>query len=180
MIVEINNLINSPGFGVILGAAISILTTYLANRFTSKDKREQKSLEISYSLRVQQLNLLIELQEVLQEFGRLNAQCHWSLMKDNLFAENGNRLCDSELDEKCRLARAKVIQINSQIQSDFIREEVTTVIQIESWSNDLGVIENCLLESAVKLNSVIESIGSEIRSTQDSLSKIFSSSAKQE
>lgn len=132
MIESVTSLINSPGFGVVLGAAISILTTFLANLYASKDKRRQRSLEITYDLKVRQLNLLIDLEKALQKYGRLHVQCQMSLINDELYAENGNRLIRPEIDEECRLAVVEVVTLNSQIQSDCIHEKVEGVLRSDS------------------------------------------------
>lgn len=178
MIEAITNLINSPGFGVVLGAAISILTTFLANRYASKDKRRQRSLEITYDLKVRQLNLLIDLEKALQKYGRLHAQCQLSLLNDEIYAENGNRLIKPEIDEECRLAGIEVIILNSQIQSDIIRKKVDEALVSDSWSNDRLEIESFMHKSAQNINSALEALGDEIRNIQGSLSEVFESASR--
>lgn len=173
MLEAITNLINSSGFGVVLGAAISILTTLLATKSASKDKRQQRALDVTYDLKVRQLNLLIELQKAVQAYGRLTAQCQLSLLHDELYAENGNRLADPELEERRRLAGVEVNLLSSQIQSDAIRQKVHDSTGFDSLSNDPDVIKAFMFDSIAKIDDAIVAIGNEIRSIQGSLSSVF-------
>lgn len=83
---------NSPGFGVVLGALISIITTLIANKYTLKAKRVEKQLEVTYEVKLTQLNTLVDLQTAIQNLGRANVECCQSMLHDNLHAENGTAL----------------------------------------------------------------------------------------
>lgn len=178
MIESVTSLINSPGFGVLLGAAISILTTFLANQYASKDKRRQRSLEITYALEIRQLNLLVDLEKALQKYGRLHIQCQMSLLNDGIYAKNGNRLVRPEIDEDCRLAGVEVVVLNSQIQAEAIRKKVDEALAPDSWSNEEPEIESFMHESIDRLNSALEVIGDGIRDIQGSLSEVFDPSKR--
>jgi hypothetical protein len=173
MVTEIAELINSPGFGVILGAAISILTTVLTNRYVSADKLKQRALNVTYKLRVQQLNLLVDLQKALLRYGRLNVQCQLSLLQDGLYAENGARLIDDGLCEELRLVTVEVNLLSSQIQAEHIRQVVDDAIFPDSLSNDSKVIESFMFDVMKKVEFAVDEIGTAIRETQESLSKTF-------
>lgn len=165
--------INSPGFGVVLGAIISILTTLLANSQASKAKRTERALEVSYSLQMRQLNLLIDLQKALQQFTRLIVQCQLSLLNDGLYAKNGNRMVNHDIDEQCRLATVEVNLLNSQVQSSNIREKVKNAVSFDSFSNDPEVIEDFMHRTVTNSGIADEAIGEEIRKIQSALDNIF-------
>lgn len=164
--------LNSPGFGVILGALISIVTTVLANKHSFRLKNIEKQLQVSYDIRIAQIETLVELQSAVQKLGRANVQCCNSLLSDGLYADNGNRLIDPAIDEERRLLGTDVILLNSRIVSPDIRELVKEAASWNLWSNDPKEIERYMYDEADRINTAMEAIGKEIRVQQDSLSKV--------
>ena len=163
------SIINSPGFGVVLGAAISIFTTTVTNRYTLKSKRVEKQLEVSYDIKLSQLNTLVDIQAAVQKLGRASVQCCNSLLNDGLRAENGNRLVDPAIDEERRLLGVDVILLNSRVISPDIRMKVKETASWGLWSNDAAEIQRYMHSEADKTNNAMEVIGAEIREIQDSL-----------
>ena len=132
------------------------------------------ALEVTYDLNVRQLNLLIDLQKAMQKYGRLNVQYQLNLINDELYAENGNRPADPEIDEQIRLIGVEVNLLNSQIQSDHIRQKVIEAMPTDSWSNDPMVINKFMHDTVSKITIAIEAVDKEVRAIERSLAKVFS------
>lgn len=173
MLSELITLVNSAGFGVVLGGVISIATTIITNKHGLRLKRIQKQLDIHYDLKLSQLSTLTDLQAAIQKLGRANVECCQSLLHDGLYLENGMRQIEPSVDEKRRLMGVDVILLNSRVDSAAVREAVDEARAFDLLIDTPSEIEAFMHKSTEAIGVAMDLIGSEIRRIQNSLIEDF-------
>lgn len=165
---------NHTLMGVIVGALSSIGTTVLVNRGNSAVQRENRRYGSRLELIRGELEELVQLQEALQSWGRSYVQDRLSLMRDGLYADNGNRLSKDEYSEHLRADHAAVSLLASRVSCEELRGQITEMMQKSiALTNNVEEINRIMDATIVLLSGCIERVGQEIRLKREELSKLL-------
>lgn len=121
-----------------------------------------------------ELEELVQLQEALQSWGRSYVQDRLSLMRDGLYADNGNRLSKDEYSEHLRADHAAVSLLASRVSCEELRGQITEMMQKSiALTNNVEEINRIMDATIVLLSGCIERVGQEIRLKREELSKLL-------
>lgn len=160
--------------GVVVGALSSIGTTVLVNRGNSAIQRENRRYGARLELIKDELEELVQLQEALQSWGRSYVQDRLSLMRDGLYADNGNRLSKDEYSERLRADHATVSLLASRVGCEELRKQITEAMRKSiALTNNVEEINRIMDTTIVLLSECIERVGQEIRLKREELSNLL-------
>jgi len=114
--------------GAIVGAASSVITTFIMARNARQLNHESAILERKERAREAQLRNFYELQDTLTYMMRLTGRAHHEDTKSFLKARNKDRpvLLSNELDQEINVVIRKLTVLIERIHDDVLRENVRT------------------------------------------------------
>lgn len=111
--------------GTIVGAAASLLATYLTNTHSAKLSAEARSEQRLEKFREFQRETLLELQVAIREVARTAFLIHTEGMKELLAGRNwGEGSVPEQLAEEDRIARTRVSTFVERVADDSVRATV--------------------------------------------------------
>lgn len=155
--------------GAIVGAAASIITTYLANKNSANLQREADSQERMERARSFQRDTLLKVQDTLHDALRLMMRSHQEDLETYRTGTVwGKGLLSIELDESVRVTNRLLALLNERISNDSLRNELK---ELRKNISQLGFADsehqaNSLVKSSVRMADVfMENLGDVLRKT---------------
>ena len=159
-------------FGAFIGAAASVLTTYIAAQNTRQMKKDEMDLERQESSRKFQLNNFTELQNALAEFLGLTHKVHLEVGRatiENKSLEDVLINLDEKLNQDILRMHRQLSILNARILDDKLRENVESLRQ-EMFNTQMAQNYDQSLSSMNKAKEkyaeVIKEIGVHFRAYQ--------------
>jgi gas vesicle protein len=155
--------------GAIVGAAASIITTYLASKNSADLQREADSQERMERARSFQRETLLAVQDALHDALRLMMRAHQEdLASHRAGTVWGKGMLSTDLDETSRVANRRLALLNERIAHDSLRNELKALRRNIAHLNTVSSEHKAeaLVQSSVQMADVfMENLGDVLRKT---------------
>lgn len=154
--------------GALVGALASIGTTWLANTHSFRMHSDKQKEERREKAREFQRTTLLDLQEALYDAMRLSARAHHEdFMAHKAGAEWGKGLLTDEVSQGTLAANRRIAILVERVADAALRLEVKALTQQMTsitMQTEQQVAERLLMQVTDEFNSVVERLGTELRS----------------
>jgi HAMP domain-containing protein len=155
--------------GALVGACVSIATTFLSNRHTIKLQASADSIERQEKARAFQRDNLLACQEMTQVIGRLTTQVfHEDAMALRRGIAWGNHIVTEQVDQDLAANRRKFSTLIERVADDELRKELKAVSRLlnnVTAADSLGAAESALNTATTANQKTMELLGVVLRST---------------